>query len=107
MKTIEHFMEAMRNRHAVKRFNPEKRIPDAQMRTILEIGRLSPSSFGMEPWRFLVIRDDALKAKLRPFCWHQPQITECSDLVVIKHLVAPLAPGGAYSRRMLSRRDLP
>ncbi|WP_353661576.1 NAD(P)H-dependent oxidoreductase [Hydrogenimonas sp. SS33] len=107
MEKIDIFMEAMRERHATKRFDPEKRIPEAQMRTILEIGRLSPSSFGMEPWRFLVIRDEGLKAQLRPLCWNQPQITECSDLVVIKHLVAPLAPGGAYSRKMLSRRDLP
>ena len=107
MEAIDLFMEAMRERHATKRFDPERKIPEEEMRTILEIGRLSPSSFGMEPWRFLVIRDAKLKACLRLLCWDQPQITECSDLVVIKHLVAPLAPGGSYSRKMLSRRDLP
>ena len=107
MEAIDHFMEAMRQRHACKRFDPEKKIPEERLRTLLEIGRLSPSSFGMEPWRFLVIRDPELKARLRPLCWNQPQITECSDLVVIKTLVAPLSPGAEYPRKMLSRRDLP
>ncbi len=107
MEAIDHFMRAMRERHACKRFDPEKKIPEAQLRTILQIGRLSPSSFGMEPWRFLVVRDRELKETLRPFCWNQPQITECSDLVVIKTIVAPLSPGAEYPRKMLSRRELP
>ncbi len=107
MEAIEYFMQAMAERHACKRFDKSKKIPEAQLRTLLEIGRLSPSSFGMEPWRFLVIRDRELKEKLQPFCWNQPQITECSELVVIKALVGPLAPGSAYPRNMLSRRDLP
>ena len=107
MNSIECFMKAMQERHATKRFDPDRKIPEDQLRTILEIGRLSPSSFGMEPWRFLVIRDPELKATLRPYCWDQPQITECSDLIVIKALVSPLAPGAEYPRKMLSRRDLP
>ena len=107
MESIDAFMEAMRQRHACKRFDPAKKISEKELETILEIGRLSPSSFGMEPWRFLVIRDQGLKESLRPLCWNQPQITECSDLVVIKTLVAPLAPGSEYPRKMLSRRALP
>ncbi len=107
MEPIDRFMEAMQARHAAKRFDPDRKIPKEHLEKILEIGRLSPSSFGMEPWRFLVIRDENLKAALRPVCWNQPQITECSDLLVIKALVGPLAPGGDYPRAMLSRRDLP
>ena len=44
----------------------------------LEAGRKSPSSFGQEGWKFLVITNEELRAKLRPFCWDQPQITTCS-----------------------------
>lgn len=40
------------------------------MHYILEVGRMSPSSFGMEGWKFLVITNEALKAKIRPFCWN-------------------------------------
>ncbi|MEY4352330.1 MAG: hypothetical protein RLZZ609_571 [Cyanobacteriota bacterium] len=44
--------------------------------------RLSPSSYGLQPWKFLVITDHALRAELRPFSWNQSQITDCSHLVV-------------------------
>ena len=106
MKRAE-IIKIMHERHACKRFDEEKKIPAADMETILEVGRLSPSSFGMEPWRFLSVGDDALKARLRPLCWDQPQITTCSDLLLVKSIVAPLAPGSRYSREMLSRRELP
>ncbi len=101
------FIRAMYYRHACKLFDIDKKIGETDMRAILEFGRLSPSSFGMEPWRFLVVRDQKLKESLRPLCWNQPQITTCSDLVLIKSIVAPLAPGSEYSRSMLSRRNLP
>ena len=43
------------------------------------MGRLSPSSFGLEPTRLLVLRSDEAKAALRPLCWNQPQITTASE----------------------------
>ncbi len=101
------FIRAMHYRHACKLFDEKRKIRESEMEAILEFGRLSPSSFGMEPWRFLVIRDQELKEELKPLCWNQPQITTCSDLVIIKSIIAPLAPGSEYSRMMLSRRDLP
>ncbi|WP_236579117.1 NAD(P)H-dependent oxidoreductase [Hydrogenimonas urashimensis] len=107
MRNEEIFMEAMRARHACKMFDEKRKIPKESLQTILEFGRLSPSSFGMEPWRFLVVRDQGLKETLRPLCWNQPQITTCSDLVIIKTILSPLTPGSDYSRKMLSRRDLP
>lgn len=101
------FFKTMQERHACKLFDETKRISKEKLEMILEYGRLSPSSFGMEPWRFLVIRSREMKEKLRPLCWNQPQITTCSDLVVIKTIISPLAPGSDYTRAMLSRRDLP
>ena len=93
-------------RHACKRFDSDRRIPEEDRRFILEAARLAPSSFGMEPWRFLVIRDVELKAALRPHCWDQPQITECSDLVIIlAQIAAPADP--EYYTAMFQRRGLP
>lgn len=77
------FTEAMDFRHACKLFDETKKISDEEMRYILEAGRKSPSSFGMEPWKFLVIANKALRTKLRPACWDQVQITSCSHLVVV------------------------
>ncbi len=56
-------------RHACKRFDALKAVPDEDFGVILEAGRLSPSSFGFEPWRFLVLENRTLWEKLRPVCW--------------------------------------
>ena len=93
-------------RHACKRFDPKHKIPEEDLRFILEAGRLAPSSFGMEPWRFIVIRDQELKEKLRPVCWGQAQITDCSDLVVITGRIAAVADPDYYTA-MFRRRGLP
>jgi nitroreductase len=77
------FMEAMQFRHACKVFDENKKISDEDIHTIMESARLSPSSFGLELWKFLVITNDELRAKLRPFCWDQAQITTSSHLVVV------------------------
>jgi len=77
------FMKAMDFRHACKVFDDSKKISDENINYILEAGHKSPSSFGMEAWKFLVITNEALKAKLRPACWDQVQITSCSHLVIV------------------------
>ena len=77
------FMEAMNFRHACKVFDDTKKISDEDITYILEAGRKSPSSFGQEGWKFLVITNENLKGKIRPFCWDQKQITTCSHLVII------------------------
>jgi len=77
------FSQAMDFRHACKVFDDTKKISDDTMQYILESGRKSPSSFGMEAWKFLVITNEALKETLKPLCWNQAQITSCSHLVVV------------------------
>lgn len=56
-------------RHACKTFDADKKIGDQDFETILEAGRLSPSSFGYEPWRFLVVQNMALRDKLKAVTW--------------------------------------
>jgi nitroreductase len=93
-------------RHACKIFDENKKISDEDIREILEAGRKSPSSFGMEPWKFLVIMNEDLKAKLRPFCWDQVQITSCSHLVVILAAIEGVKPESNRPLEMLSRRAM-
>ncbi|AKF25146.1 NAD(P)H-flavin nitroreductase [Sulfurovum lithotrophicum] len=101
------FTKAMQFRHACKLFDETKQIPDETMRYILEAGRTSPSSFGMEPWKFLVIRNEEMKTKLRPLCWNQPQITTCSDLVVILAAIESVRPQSGIPEKRFARRPLP
>ncbi len=77
------FIDAMNFRHACKLFDETKKISDDDIYYVLEAGRKSPSAFGMEAWKFIVITNDELKIKLRPACKDQAQITSCSHLMVI------------------------
>ncbi|MBL7573731.1 NAD(P)H-dependent oxidoreductase [Staphylococcus saccharolyticus] len=77
-------IEAFDFRHATKKFNPNKKISEEDFDTILESGRLSPSSLGLEPWRFVVIQNKKLRDKLKPYSWGaQKQLDTASHFVLI------------------------
>jgi nitroreductase len=101
------FKEAMDFRHACKLFDENRKISDEEIREILEAGRKSPSSFGMEPWKFLVITNEELKANIRPHCWNQVQITSCSHLVVILAAIENVKPESGVVKKRFSRREMP
>lgn len=101
------FMQAMDFRYSCKVFDETKIISDENMKIILEAARKSPSSFGMEPWKFLVITNEDLKAKLRPVCWNQVQITSCSHLVVILAAIDNVKVESGEVKKRFSRREMP
>jgi len=101
------FSKAMEFRHACKVFDDTKKISDEDMKFILEAGRKSPSSFGMEAWKFLVITNDELKAKIKPFCWDQPQITTCSHLVIVLTNINSVKPQSGLPEQRFKRREMP
>lgn len=71
-------------RHACKEFDASKKIPEDDFNLILEAGRLSPSSFGFEPWRFVVIQNPELRTKLKEISWGaQTQLPTSSHYVAI------------------------
>ncbi len=107
MNKKEEFLKIMEFRHACKLFDENKKINDEDMHYILEVGRVSPSSFGMEAWKFLVITNEELKAKLKPFCWNQPQITTCSHLVIVLAGIENLKVESGVVESQLMRRNLP
>lgn len=101
------FLTAMDFRHACKLFDENKKISAEDMHIILEAGHKSPSSFGMEPWKFLVITNDDLKAKLRLSCWDQPQVTTSSHLVVILAAIENVKVESGIPQKRFGRRDMP
>ena len=101
------FVEALAFRHACKIFDETKKINDEELTYILEAGRKAPSSFGMEPWKFLVITNKELKEKLKPVCWDQAQITTCSHLVVVLAAIDAVRPESGIVERKLKRREMP
>lgn len=100
-------IKALQFRHACKKFNPKKKIKKACMDTIISAAHLSPSSFGMEAWKFMVISSEDVKKKLRPFCWDQPQITDASHVIIILSKPDLTVPSNEYVRQNFQRRGLP
>ena len=107
MKMKNEFMDAMNFRHACKVFDETKKISDEEIKYILETARKSPSSFGMEAWKFLVITNDELKAKLRPACWDQVQVTSCSHLVVLLAGIDSVKVESGEVEKRFARREMP
>ena len=79
----ESLLEALQWRYATKQFDPDRSIPAPLWSTLEQALVLTPSSYGLQPWKFLVVQDQALRQELRPHSWNQSQITDCSHLVVL------------------------
>jgi len=75
-------IQALNWRYATKAFDPARKISVADLKTLEQSLVLTPSSFGLQPYRFVVVGDPQLKARLREASWGQAQITDCSHLVV-------------------------
>ncbi|HXF10734.1 MAG TPA: NAD(P)H-dependent oxidoreductase [Desulfuromonadaceae bacterium] len=85
MNTIKsnQLLQQLNWRYATKQFDPTRKISASDWTTIEEALRLTPSSFGLQPWKFIVVTDPGVRAKLRPASWDQSQITDASHLVVL------------------------
>ena len=100
-------IDALKFRHACKKFNPDKTISPADLDLILEAACLSPTSFGMEAWKFLVLASPKIREKLRPACWDQAQVTDSSHVIVILARPGLIAPENDYVLNRFLRRQLP
>ncbi len=79
----EEILAAFQFRHACKEFDSEKRISAEDFDFILETARLSPCSFGLEPWKFLIVQNQQLRERLRAHCWGaQKQLPSASHVIV-------------------------
>lgn len=96
-------MTAFRKRHACHLFRADRPITGDDLDFILEAGRLSPSSFGLEQWKFLVLTRDDHKHALQAACFDQPQVGSASVVVVILARLAELDPDADYVRRLMAR----
>jgi nitroreductase len=75
-------LDALQWRYATKVFDASKKIPAETWSALEESLVLTPSSYGLQPWKFLVITDQALRESIVPFAWRQRQVADCSHLVV-------------------------
>ncbi|MDJ0695085.1 NAD(P)H-dependent oxidoreductase [Mastigocoleus sp. MO_188.B34] len=80
--TPEQVLEQLNWRYATKKFDPSKKIPEAVWKVLEQSLVLAPSSFGLQPWKFIVVRNPQIREQLLEHSWGQKQVVEASHLVV-------------------------
>lgn len=118
MISSETLLDSLKWRYATKKFDPSRQIPPETWQTLAEALVLTPSSYGLQPWKFLVITNPGIKEQLKPFSWNQNQVTECSHYLVftikknlpvehVDHFVARMAEvRGVSSESLKSYRNM-
>ncbi len=77
-----HLLDRLQWRYATRQFEQSRTIPPDTWQALEQALVLAPSSFGLQPWKFVVVDDPDLRRQLRAQSWNQSQITEASKLVV-------------------------
>jgi nitroreductase len=80
--TTTDLLEHLNWRYATKQFDPAKSIAPEIWTALEDTLVLTPSSYGVQPWKFLIVTSPELKAQLQPYSWNQSQVTDCSHYVV-------------------------
>ena len=81
-QTLDTF-SAIMQRRSVKYYDPDYKISEAEVNKLLELALLSPTSFNMQNWRFVVVQDQALKEEIWLASWKQNQVKDASLLLVL------------------------
>lgn len=77
------YLDNLRWRYATKKFDPAKKLTGEQVDFLKESIRLAPSSFGLQPWRFYLVKNPATRAAIRKVGDDQPQVTDASHFFVV------------------------
>lgn len=104
MNTI---INALNRRYATKNFDPNKKVSQTDLDILFEALRLSPSSFGLQPWRFIHVKNPEIRQQLQDASRWQTQITEASDLIIIATKVnTQESDVEEYIKSIISTRDV-
>lgn len=87
---------AIRERRSVKHYDPNHKMSEAEINGLLELALLSPTSFNMQNWRFVVVSDQAKKDAICAAAWNQAQVREASITIVLCADLNAHVDGGRY-----------
>ncbi|MGB3121785.1 MAG: nitroreductase family protein, partial [Verrucomicrobiales bacterium] len=76
-------LEAIESRRSVKNFDPTHEMPETDVARLIELTKLAPSSFNMQNYRLVLVKDPALRKQVRAVAWDQAQITDASLLFIL------------------------
>lgn len=75
--------DAIKERRSVKHYDPDHRLTDEEVNQLLSLAVLSPTSFNIQNWRFVIVKDSEVRKQIRAAAWDQAQVTDSSLLLVI------------------------
>ena len=75
--------DAIKERRAVKHYDPNHKLSDDEINQLMSLAVLSPTSFNMQNWRFVLVKDSEVRKQIRAAAWDQAQVTDASLLLVI------------------------
>jgi len=76
-------LEAIQSRRAIKHYDADHRMFDAEIRQLLETAMLAPTAFNIQHWRFVTVLDPEVRKQIRAAAWDQAQVTDASLLIVM------------------------
>ncbi|MEI7962003.1 MAG: NAD(P)H-dependent oxidoreductase, partial [archaeon] len=76
-------LDSLNFRYATKVYDSQRKVSDSDFEVLLETLRLAPSSYGLQPWKFLVIKSKEIREKLKVAAYSQTQLTDASHIIVI------------------------
>ena len=89
--------EAIESRRSVKHYDPDHVMPEQDLAELIRLTKLAPSSFNMQNYRILVVRDPEIRQQIRAVAWDQPQVTDASVLFIMcADLTSHLADAADY-----------
>lgn len=97
-------IQALEWRYATKKFDATKKLSDQQIEMVKDILRLTPSSFGLQPWKFIIISDEATKKSLVEHSWGQQQVADASHVIIMcRSNVEPKDMVGHYIKDVMEK----
>lgn len=76
-------LNTIQERRAVKHFDPDHKIPEEIVEKLMRHTTLAPTAFNIQNWRFVLVKDPAVREKIRAAAWDQAQVTDASLLVIL------------------------
>lgn len=78
-----HYKEIAEKRRAINFFDPDRNVSDELLGQVIDLAAKVPSSFNLQPWNLMVLRDTAAKEKLKALAWDQPKVVEAPVTLIV------------------------
>lgn len=105
---MSNLIDALKWRYATKKFDATKKISNEDLETLKEAIRLSASSYGLQPYKVLIIENPEVRAELQPASWGQSQIVDASHLLVFANITDfGTSEIDAYLDNIVETRQIP